>query len=125
MDKSARFGTVIFAANHRRLADFYAAVANLHVQLTDDTVAVLQSEGYELVIHRLAGEPEGVPASPRQDGYIKPFFPVADLALARRRVTAFGGQADPPDQEWAARGFRACEAIDPEGNAIQFRQAAA
>jgi hypothetical protein len=26
------------------------------------------------------------------------------------------------DKEWSARGFRACETVDPEGNVIQFRE---
>lgn len=123
MTENARPGTVIFATDHRRLADFYAAVTKLSVQLADDSVVVLRCDAYELVIHRLAGEPApGDPPVPRQDSYIKPFFPVASLESARERAAALGGRLEPADKEWSARGFRACEAVDPEGNVIQFRE---
>ena len=58
----------------------------------------------------------------REDSYIKPFFPVNSLSEARERAVALGGQLRPPNEEWEARGFRACEAIDPDGNVIQFRE---
>jgi len=52
----------------------------------------------------------------------KPFFPVTSLSKARERAVALGGQLRPRSEEWEARGFRACEAIDPDGNVIQFRE---
>jgi predicted enzyme related to lactoylglutathione lyase len=126
MPGNARQGAIIFAADHQRLAGFYAAVTDLQVSMADDTVVVLRSDTFELVIHRLAGEPpvSGPPVA-RLDGYIKPFFAVADLGVARQNAAALGGHLQPAEDEWAARGFRACEGIDPEGNAIQFRQDAA
>ena len=123
MPNNARPGAVIFAADHQRLAAFYAAVTDLPVSATDDTVVVLRSDTFELVIHRLPGEPPvGDPPVARLDGFIKPFFPVADLGQARDKAAAFGGRLQPADEEWSARGFRACEGVDPEGNVIQFRQ---
>lgn len=122
MTANALSGMVIFAADHRRLADFYAALTDLPVQFVDDTIAVLHTETFELVIHRLPGEPSASPGAPRHDGYVKPFFPVASLARTRGKAAALGGRLEPPDQEWSARGFRACEAVDPEGNVIQFRE---
>lgn len=120
MDK-ARFGMVIFAADPARLADFYAAATGLPVRFADETIVVLASATCELVIHRLPGAPaaEASPA-PRQDSYIKPFFPVASLASTRETVARLGGSLD--SAEWSGRGFRACEAVDPEGNVIQFRE---
>jgi predicted enzyme related to lactoylglutathione lyase len=123
MANSARPGAVIFAADHRRLAEFYAAITGLPVRVADDAVVVLHSDDFELVIHKLPGEPAAKDQpSPRFDCYIKPFFPVASLAAAREKAPAFGGRLDPVDEEWSARGFRACEGTDPEGNVIQFRQ---
>jgi len=123
MKAGARLGAVIFAADHRRLADFYAAVTDLPVRLTDSSIVVLHSDRFELVIHKLSGEQAPCdPPTPRRDSYVKLFFPVESLASIRDKVVAFGGQIDPVDKEWSARGFRACEAIDPEGNVIQFRQ---
>ena len=38
MTSTVRPGVVIFAGGHRRLADFYAAMASLRVDLADDTL---------------------------------------------------------------------------------------
>jgi predicted enzyme related to lactoylglutathione lyase len=123
MAVNARYGAVIFAANLERMADFYTAVTGLAVELADETVVVLGSGRFELVIHKLAGEPvPGGPPMAREDTYIKPFFPVASLAAARAAAATFGGRLQPADKEWSGRGFRACEAVDPEGNVIQFRE---
>ena len=34
-----------------------------------------------------------------------------------------GGSLEPVEKEWSWRGFRASEAVDPDGNVIQFREA--
>ena len=46
------------------------------------------------------------------------------LSEAREKAAALGGQLRAAEEEWTARGFRACEAIDPDGNVIQFREEA-
>jgi predicted enzyme related to lactoylglutathione lyase len=116
-------GAVIFTADHTRLASFYEAVTDLTVSFADDQVTVLRSEHYELVLHAMRGEPPvEAPPRVREDGYIKPFFIVANLAETRERAKDFGGRLQPPTKEWGARGFRACEGVDPDGNVIQFRQ---
>ena len=123
MTTKIRPGAVIFTGNHQRLAKFYQAVTGLPVSFTDDTLTVLGSDTYELVIHALSGEPAvSEPPPAREDSYIKPFFPVNSLSEARERAAAFGGKLRPENEEWTARGFRACEAIDPDGNVIQFRE---
>lgn len=123
MAASARYGAVIFAADPERLVDFYTAVTGLAVELADEAVVVLGSRMFELVIHKLAGAPvPGDPPAARQDSYLKPFFPVASLAAARAAAATFGGRLQPADKEWRGRGFLACEAVDPEGNVIQFRE---
>ena len=123
MPTNIRPGAVIFTGNPRRLAKFYENMTSLPVRLTNDSITVLGSDTFELVIHALAGEPP-VDEAPRvrEDSYIKPFFPVNSLSEARERAVALGGQLRPPNEEWEARGFRACEAIDPDGNVIQFRE---
>ena len=123
MTTNVRPGAVIFTGDHKRLARFYEAVTGLAVLFTDDGITVLGSETFELVIHSLSGEPQvSGPPYVREDSYIKPFFPVRKLSAAREKAAAFGGQLRPENEEWTARGFRACEAIDPDGNVIQFRQ---
>lgn len=123
MGNNIRPGSVIFTRDHKRLAKFYEAMTGLAVRFTDNNLTVLGSDTFELVIHGLSGEPAvSEPPPPRQDSYIKPFFPVTTLAEARERAAALGGQLRPEHEEWTARGFRACEAIDPDGNVIQFRE---
>ncbi len=123
MATNIRPGVVIFSGNHKRLAKFYEAMTGLPVCFTDDGLTVLGSDTFELVIHALSAEPP-VSESPvaREDSYMKPFFPVTNLSEARERAAALGGQLQPQDKEWTARGFRACEAVDPDGNVIQFRE---
>jgi predicted enzyme related to lactoylglutathione lyase len=122
MSRNARPGAVIFTGDKPRLARFYEAVTKLPRRVDDDRVTVLASEHFELVIHALAGEPPGDPSAARQDACVKPFFPVASLAEARKTAASLGGSLRPPNEEWEGRGFRACEAVDPDGNPIQFRE---
>lgn len=118
-----RPGAVIFTGDRARLARFYMAVAGLTERFADERVTVLASDSFELVIHSLEGEPShGEPPPVRADSWVKPFFPVKSLSEARERAAAFGGELRPRSEEWEARGFRACEAIDPDGNVIQFRE---
>jgi len=125
MVSNIRPGAVIFTSDHKRLANFYEAITGLTVSFADDKVTVLRSDSFELVIHALPNESRvNQPPQVRQDSYIKPFFPVPSLSEARERAAALGGQLRPAEEEWTARGFRACEAIDPDGNVIQFREEA-
>ncbi len=43
---------------------------------------------------------------------------------ARKQAAALGGQVGPKAREWQARGFRACDGFDPEGNVFQVRETA-
>lgn len=123
MSTDIKPGAVIFTGDHKRLAKFYEATTGLSVHFTDKDITVLRSDTFELVIHSLPGEPAvSEPPRVRQDSYIKPFFPVRNLSQARERAAALGGQLRPQNEEWSARGFRASEAIDPDGNVIQFRE---
>lgn len=122
MQRNSRPGAVIFTGDKQRLTSFYHAMTGLPVHTSDNSVVVLASEHFELVIHALPGEPLGNFSAARQDVYVKPFFPVASLAEAREKALSLGGNLRPAHEEWEARGFRACEAVDPDGNVIQFRQ---
>lgn len=123
MTRNVRPGAVIFTGQHERLAKFYEDMTGLPVCIKDDDHTVLASDSFELVIHSLRGEPAvDKPLVARENSYVKPFFPVTSLSAARERALALGGQLRPQSQEWVARGFRACEAIDPDGNVIQFRE---
>jgi hypothetical protein len=97
-------------------------MTGLPIRVSDISVTVLATEHFELVIHALPGEPLGHPSAAREDVYVKPFFPVVSLAEAREKAASLGGSLRPADEEWESRGFRACEAVDPVGNLIQFRE---
>ena len=124
MQQSGRPGAVIFTGDKDRLAAFYQAVTGLPVRESDESITVLATEHFELVIHALAGEPRGRASAAREEAYVKPFFPVVSLAEARRMAESLGGKLRPAHEEWEAREFRACEAVDPDGNVIQFREVA-
>jgi predicted enzyme related to lactoylglutathione lyase len=128
MSSNLRPGAVIFTGDHKRLANFYETMTGFDVSFADDQVTVLRSDSFELVIHALPNEAnESVANEPlqvREDSYIKPLFPVRSLSEAREKAAALGGRLRPAEEEWSARGFRACEAIDPDGNVIQFREEA-
>jgi hypothetical protein len=52
-------GVVIFTGDKERLARFYEAVTGLPVRVKDDSITVMGSDGFQVVIHALHGEPPG------------------------------------------------------------------
>jgi predicted enzyme related to lactoylglutathione lyase len=117
---------VVFVADVRRVSTFYRELAAMSVLIEDEGYAVMEAEGFQLVIHRLAGEPQVGPATVRvrEDSYVKLCLPVVSIAAARALAAAHGGAIKSPHHEWEARGFRACDGHDPEGNVIQVRESA-
>lgn len=121
---------VLFVTDVVRVAAFYETLAGMTRTAQDDDHVVLTLAGFELVVHRMRGEPEPTrdasgTAAVREDSYTKTCLPVASIARAREVAAAHGGAIKPVDWEWAARGFRACDGHDPEGNVLQVREAAA
>ncbi len=122
-------GAVIFAKDLPRLAKFYAGAAGLSIVLTERKLIVLESPSQHLVLH---GLPAGVaraiklssPPQWRTNTAVKLVFAVASIARVRAEVAALGGELNPKQKEFVARGFRACDGCDPEGNVIQFREPA-
>ena len=111
------------------MSTFYRELAAMSVLLEDESHVVLEVEGLQLVIHALSGEPRvqqdaagQVPI--REDSYVKLCLPVKSISAARSIAAANGGAIKPPQHEWEARGFRACDGHDPEGNVIQVRESA-
>lgn len=121
---------VLFVADVERVSRFYRDVFAMDRRSGDDDHVVLGVAGFELVVHRLRGEPE--PATDatgkvrvREDSYAKLCLPVASIADARATAAALGGHVKPVAHEWEARGFRACDGHDPEGNVVQVREGVA
>jgi predicted enzyme related to lactoylglutathione lyase len=119
---------VVFCADVRLMTAFYREVGAMALLHEEDSHAILEIEGLQVVVHGLAGEPPVVHGDGelpiRSNSYVKVCLPVASIAAARTRAAAHGGAIQPQKHEWEARGFRACDGHDPEGNVIQVREAA-
>src|SRR5437764_7275670 len=118
---------VVFVADVRRVTRFYREMASMTVLVDDEGYSVMEVDGLQLVVHALPGEPQVAegPVRVREDSYVKLCLPVESIAAARSIAAANGGAIKPAQQEWEARGFRACDGHDPEGNVIQVRESAA
>jgi predicted enzyme related to lactoylglutathione lyase len=124
-----KHGAVLFAKDLPRVAAFYRELAQMTQTVSEKRLIVLESASYQLVIH---GIPKAVadrinittPPLRRVDMPTKLVFPVKSLADARAVAVALGGQIDAPSAQFSARGFTACDGFDPEGNVVQFREAA-
>lgn len=123
------FGAVLFAKDLPRVARFYEQLLTMTVVHAESDHVVLESPGCQLVVHAI---PEPIarsieianPPVRREETPIKLFFQVASLAAARLAAAGLGGALNPPHREWEARGFRACDGHDPEGNVLQLRESA-
>jgi hypothetical protein len=62
------------------------------------------------------------PPTRRAGAAFKPVFFVQSLGSVRTIVVAHGGTMAPRDSEWFFNGVVVCDAVDPEGNVIQFRE---
>ncbi|MEP7301741.1 MAG: VOC family protein [Caldimonas sp.] len=127
MTEPAGYGAVIFAKDVGTLARFYSELLSMAVVHSARDHVVLEVPGCQLVVHaipaRVANTIEiTAPPALRTQTPIKLFFRVASLADARARAASLGGGLSPADKEWEARGFRACDGHDPEGNVLQLRQ---
>lgn len=127
MSYESRTGAVLFAQNLDRVATFYSVVLDLAESNRDDDHIVLESPGFQLVVHRItkarsvAGE---LAASPTRRGTaaFKPVFFVPSISRLRGVAETHGGVMEPADREWSFNGVTVCDALDPEGNVIQFRE---
>jgi hypothetical protein len=110
------------------MTHFYQTVASMVLLSQDRDHAILELAGLAVVIHALRGEPPVLPGPGghlriREDTYVKLCLPVQSIAAARAKA-ALGGALQPAAKEWQARGFRACDGHDPDGNVWQVREGA-
>lgn len=118
---------VVYAKDTVRLSRFYEAVADFAPVRRDDDHVELASADARLVVHAI---PRAIadsfaiadPPTPREDAAVKLVLPVRSLAGARALAAAAGGRVEASDREWSADGWRACNAIDPEGNVVLLRE---
>ena len=122
-------GAIVYAKDIARVSRFYSEVAELEIVHEVADHVVLESDAVELVIVPIppAIAERIVIATPpqrRENTAVKLVFWVADLAQARARASAAGGELNPADKEWTFQGMRACDGHDPEGNVVQLRELA-
>lgn len=127
MSDSRDAAAVIFVSEVPRVSAFYEKLLGMTVVHADELHAVLDSGHFQLTIHALPAKiAESIliesPPQRREDTHIKLCFGVPSIAAARAAAPGLGGVIDPPSREWEARGFRACDGTDPEGNVIQVRE---
>jgi catechol 2,3-dioxygenase-like lactoylglutathione lyase family enzyme len=127
MSHQIKPGAVLFARNLQTMSAFYQAMLGMSVVASESDHVILESNEFQLVLH---GIPKKIaaaititsPPSLRTELPTKLHFPVASLSVARNKAPALGGAVFPQSKEWVARGFRACDGYDPEGNIVQFRE---
>jgi catechol 2,3-dioxygenase-like lactoylglutathione lyase family enzyme len=126
MSYASRTGAVLFAKNLDRLATFYSAVLGLAEAIRTDDHIVLESPGFQLVVHRMSGgasaDQIAAPPARRATAAWKPVFFVPSISRLREIAETHGGVMEKPDQEWSFNGVKVCDGLDPEGNVIQFRE---
>jgi catechol 2,3-dioxygenase-like lactoylglutathione lyase family enzyme len=120
----SRTGAVLFAKSLDRVANFYSAVLGLVEANRDAEHIVLESPGFQLVVHRIPGERVEIAVPPvrRATAPFKPVFFVPSIANVRVVAETHGGVMEPIDKEWSFNGVTVCDGLDPEGNVIQFRE---
>jgi len=121
---------VVFAKSVPQLAKFYREVGELTTVHEDKDHIVLEQESFQVVIHGVPPEISAqiritVPPQIREEAPMKMCLPVESIGRARLKAAEHGGALGPRDTEWEARGFRACDGYDPEGNVFQTRESAA
>jgi hypothetical protein len=109
------------------MATFYSAVLGLTEANRDDEHIVLESPGFQLVVHRISGTSAttaeiAAPPVRRASAAFKPVFFVPNIASIRAVVETYGGVMEPMEKEWSFNGVTVCDGLDPEGNVIQFRE---
>ena len=127
MSYESRTGAVLFARRLDHVATFYSRVLGLSEANRDADHILLESPGFQLVVHRISDDSvtpikTAEPPTPKLRAALKPVFFVHSLAGVRMIVSAHDGSMEPRDKEWSFNGVAVCDAIDPEGNVIQFRE---
>jgi predicted enzyme related to lactoylglutathione lyase len=108
---------------------FYIEACGMRLTHSEDDHVVLESAAFQLVIVAVpksiaAPIQVATPPARREDTPIKLVFRVGSIDAVREAVARLGGELNPPGREWSFQGCRVCDGHDPEGNVVQFREAA-
>ena len=126
MSGPARAGLFIYAKDTARVAAFYETLAGMSRLRSDEELVVLDSADLQLLVHQIppqyAADIEiSTPPRRREQTALKFFFTVASIAAARETAARLGGEVF--TENWHGPGFVVCNAMDPEGNVFQVREA--
>lgn len=122
-----RSGLVIYAIYLQPMIEFYVKVFGFVVRESEDSHAIIVSNGFELV---LVQAPEAIsnsveilkPPEARELIPIKPvFFIDKEISEFREKVKLNGGYFNSEKQEWKFNDNTACDGWDVEGNVFQIR----
>lgn len=124
---SLNTGAVLYVKQLERMTRFYAHCCGLETESGEADHVVMSSAGFQLVLVAL---PEAIartivlsnPPARRADTPIKLVFHVDSLLQIRERVSAAGGVMNDEAAQWRFQDCEVCDALDPEGNVLQFRQ---
>ena len=121
----ARAGVILFAKDVSRIAGFYEALWSLERTHARADLVVLTAPDFQLVVHGMPPEIAAnvVITSPprhREETAIKMFFTVPSVAKARETASRLGGEIF--TESWEGMGFKAYDAVDPEGNVFHVRE---
>jgi predicted enzyme related to lactoylglutathione lyase len=121
----ATSGVLIYAKNVERLATFYDTVLGMSRAHDSPELVVLESPEMQVVIHGIPAKIAQsisitAPPARREQSALKAFFAVESISAARIAAAQLGGEVF--EDAVKARGFKACNACDPEGNIFQVRE---
>ena len=127
MGYESRTGAVLFAKNLDQVARFYSAVLGLSEADRADDHILLESPGFQLVVHRITGGGAAAggiatPPARRAAAAFKPVFFVPSISRLRSVAKTHGGELESTAEQWSFNGVTVCDGLDPEGNVIQFRE---
>ena len=119
---------VVYAKNLDRLVDFYGALGFKMDEGKPGDYAVLTAPQMELSIVQI---PEHIasqidlsnPPQVRERTPIKLVFVVSSINEALAATRVLGGRVKDGSKRWQFRGYVIQDAVDPEGNVYQLREA--
>ncbi|BCA56666.1 hypothetical protein W02_38060 [Nitrospira sp. KM1] len=114
---------VLFAKDHRIVAEFYTRVLDASVANQDACHTHLNCAGFSVVIHQIPAETAtlmaiAAPPHRRESGAIRLNFAVRNIAERRNVARQLGGQIDERPPSWAGEDSTFFLGYDPEGNVI-------
>jgi len=118
---------VLFVKDLERAAAFYIGALEMRRASGDKDHAVLDCDGFELVVHRIPKQIADTivitqPPVRRVWGAMRLDFPVSSVADCRRLARSLGGDVDDAPPPWADRSANFFFGYDPEGNQFGISQ---